>query len=81
VSRHNFKFNKIKPTYRIKNYIVFTDLPYMVAIVIKNHCNGEYREEDITTFDSDYRSGYFGVTMGITRRRDFIIWRYYMGFT
>ena len=31
----------------------------MVAIVIKNHCNGKYREEDITMFDSDYHSGYY----------------------
>jgi hypothetical protein len=31
----------------------------MVAIVIQNHCNGEYLEEVITTFDHDFSSEYY----------------------
>jgi hypothetical protein len=31
----------------------------MVVIVIQNHCNGEYPEEVITTFDYDFPSEYY----------------------
>ena len=35
----------------------------MVVIVIQNHCNGEYPEEVIMTFDYDFPSEYYCYAM------------------
>jgi hypothetical protein len=59
----NFKFNKLKPIYRIKDilYSIYqknTVLLFMVVIVIQNHCDGEYLEV-ITMFDYGFPSEYY----------------------